>query len=553
MLLLVACGNIGILILARLATRSGELAIRTMLGASRARILGQLFVETLLLALVATGVGLLAIDMAVAWLAPRFTLPFWFDPGVTPAFAVKALAVSVLCAVVAGVLPAQRATRGMLQQTIRSAGMGGGTLRLGRVAGALIIIEVGVGTAALFTGGALWLLFEPNPDAHTQVADPDRYLVASIRMPPSARSHSAAGGDDVLRARLASLQEDLGRRLTAQPGVRRWAFSDQPPGEEANERTVRVEGDGRLPDDPGLPGVATFVDPAFFDLLDVSPASGRLFGPGDASLDPAVEPTAAIVNIKFLERRGMSPQSALGARIQFTDGRGPGPGPWKEIIGVVPNIEPSENRVFADGTPVVFLPAMPGTLNPMTLTIDLGSEPLAFASRLRVLVTEADPAVLVEDVYALDHLHGEVNVFAILTSVTAGLALLAILLSTTGLYALMSMTVAQRRREFGIRIALGGSARRVMMAVARRALVQIAVGEALGAGFWLVVISVALTGGEAERTLTQWPFLLAASAAVVTAIALAASLGPTLRYVRMQPSETLRDSTSWHRSCRLRY
>ena len=128
-------------------------------------------------------------------------------------------------------------------------------------------------------------------------------------------------------------------------------------------------------------------------------------------------------------------------------------------------------------------------------------------------------------------------------SVTIGLSLLAMLLSTTALYALMSMTVAQRKREFGIRLALGGSAGGVMMTVARRALLQIAVGVALGAGFWVAVMSWALggdPGAEVAKMLAPWPYVLAAAAAIVIAIALAASLGPTLRYVRMEPVETLR-------------
>jgi hypothetical protein len=98
--LLIACGNAAILILARTATRWGEVAVRSVLGASRARIVGQLFVETLLLSLIATGIGLIAIDLAVARLAPRFPLPFWFDPSITSAFALKALGLSVLCAVI---------------------------------------------------------------------------------------------------------------------------------------------------------------------------------------------------------------------------------------------------------------------------------------------------------------------------------------------------------------------------------------------------------------------------------------------------------------------
>jgi putative ABC transport system permease protein len=537
--LLIACGNAAILILARTATRWGEVAVRTVLGASRARIMGQLFVETLLLALLATGVGLIALDMAVTRLTPRLDLPFWFDPGVTPALALKALGLSVLCAVVAGVLPALRATGRTLQRTLQSAATGGGTLSLGRIAGALIIVEVGLAIVALFAGGMTALVFRPAPDEHTFAPDVDRYLVASIRMGQSELVPTAGPtGDEARRIRAASLQQELGRLLASQPGVRRWTFSDQPPGEEADERLVRVDGDPAL-----LPGVATFVDPAFFAVLEVPPVSGRLFDAGDVSLDPAAEPTAVIVNMQFLERRGLHPQRAIGARLRFTDANDSKPGPWKEIVGVVPNIEASEDRADIDGTPAVFLPATPGTLEPMTLTIDLGRRPVAFEPRLRALVAEADPTAFLSDVSALDALPAELNVFVIGIGVMTGLALLAIVLSTTALYALMSMTVAQRKREFGIRLALGGSAGGVMMTVARRALVQIAIGVTWGAGFWVAVMSWAVPlapeGGIGE-TIAAWPYVLAAAAAVVIAIALAASLGPTLRYVRMRPVETLR-------------
>jgi predicted permease len=534
--LLIACGNAAILILARTAIRSGEVAVRTVLGASRARIMGQLFVETFLLSLIATGVGLITIAIAVARLASRFPLPFWFDPHITPAFGLKALGLSVLCAVVAGVLPALRVTGATVQPTLQSTAAGRSSLRLGRVAGALIVIEVGFAVVALFVGVMAWRLFQPNSDQHTKAADADRYLVASIRFPSSAdqylvgsiRVPSSEPGNEALRVRIASLQEELGRRLMLQPGVRGSTFSDQPPGEERSEH---------------IGGVATFVDPGFFAVLDVSPLAGRLFDAGDVSRDPAAEPAAVIVNMKWLERRGMDPQSAIGSRFKLDQDRDGTPAPWKEIVGVVPNIEPSADRVFADGTPVVFMAAAPGTLNPMTVTVDLGKNPLAFAPKLRALVADVDPTAFVSEVAALDHLPMPVNVIGIASSVMTGLSLLAMALSATGLYALMSMTVAQRRREFGIRLALGGSARGVMVTVARRALVQIGMGVTWGAVVWVALMSSVLKaapGTEAATMRGPWPYVLGASVVVVIAVALTAALWPTLRYVRMRPVETLR-------------
>jgi predicted permease len=536
--LLIACGNAAILILARTATRWGEVAVRTVLGASRARISGQLFVETLLLSLIATGIGLIAIDFAVAQVASRFTLPFWFDPSITPAFALKALGLSVLCAVVAGVLPALRATGGMLQQTLQSAAAGRSTLRLGRVAGALIVVEVGFALVALFVAIMAWRLFQPNPDQHTRVVDADRYLVASIRVPspaPDADQYlvgairvPSSASDERTRVRVRGLQEELSRRLMLQPGVRAWTFSDQPPGEERSEH---------------IGGVATFVEPGFFAVLGVSPVAGRLFDAGDVSRDPAVEPATVIVNMKWLERRGMDPQSAIGSRFKLDQDRDGTPAPWKEIVGVVPNIEPSADRVFADGTPVVFMAAAPGTLNPMTVTVDLGEKALAFGPTLRSLVADVDPSAFVSDVAALDRLPMPVNVVGIASGIMTGLSLLAMALSATGLYALMSMTMAQRRQEFGIRLALGGSARGVIAFVARRALIQIGMGVTWGAGLWVLLMSSVLSadpGTEAAKMRAPWPYVLGASAVVVIVFALVAALAPTLRYVRMRPVETLR-------------
>src|SRR5262249_25101355 len=159
----------------------------------------------------------------------------------------------------------------------------------------------------------------------------------------------------------------------------------------------------------------------------------------------------------------------------------------------------------------VFMAVAPGTLNPVTVTIDLGKSPMAFATHVRSLVADVDPTALVSEVAALDHLPSTLNVIAVASSIMTGLSLLAMALSATGLYALMSMTVAQRRREFGIRVALGGSARGVMVSVARRALMQIGMGVTWGAGVWVVLMLSVLQGdpgSEAAKMRAPWPYVL---------------------------------------------
>lgn len=543
--LLITCGNVGILLLARTAGRTGEVAVRTALGASRARIVGQLFVEALLLALVATGLGLLALEVVIGRIEPLFTLPFWLDFGVGPELVTKALTLAVLSAVIGGVVPALRATGADPQRTLQGAG-GGATLRFGPLVGVLIVVEVGLGVSAFFAGGIMGHLFRPNPGESIWTPEAGRFLAASISAPGPPRG-ATAEDRDAHRVRLAATQEALARRLAAEPGVRGAAFSDEPPGEETVERRVRVDGDGGSPDWGGLPGVVTWVDPSFFAVLGVRPVAGRLLEPGDVPLDPAADPPSVIVNMKFLERREMDPDASVGRQVWFTNGRDEPPGPWMEIVGVVPNIEASADRVFFDGTPVLYLPATPGAIEPLFLTIDLGSDPAAFTPTLRRILAEVDAAAILDGAGPLDEVDDpEAALWRAAPAVMVGISLIAIVLSTAALYALMSFTVAQRTREIGIRVALGGNAGRIVATVARRAFGQLAVGVALGAGFWTVLLArtVGLGGGDAAdelaKTLAGWPLLLLATTGAVVVLGMIACLAPVLRGLRIPPVEALR-------------
>ena len=542
--LLIACGNVGILLLARTATRTGEVAIRAALGASRGRIVGQLFVEALLLALVATGVGLFAVEAIVNRVQPRLDLPFWMDLGVTAELAAKALFLAVFSAVVAGVLPALRATRDGLHRSLQGARGGGGALRFGPMVTALVVAEVALGLGALFAGGITLYAFRPNPDPATRGVDVDRYLVASISVPrpPLGSSADEPSGEEQ-RLRVATVQEELARRLGSEPGVRGWSFSDVPVGGGQHERMLRIDGDALPADHPGLVGVTTLVDPAFFEILDVEPVAGRLFGAADVPADPTADPTVVVVNMKFLERRGMAATTSIGRSLRFTDDPDERPGPWMEIVGAVPNVEISADRMMFDGTPMVYLPAVTGALQPTTLTVDVGHDPSAFAPRLRSLLADTDPTAILQNASALEDRPNDATVVSrVLTSVMGGLSLIAILLSTAALYALMALTVSQRRREIGIRIALGGEPARIVVTVARRALGQLTVGVLLGAGFWVALLSTTLGGsdGELARTIARWPYVLLGAVAIVVTVGLTACLTPALRGVRIRPVDALR-------------
>ena len=335
-------------------------------------------------------------------MTPGIDLPFWVDLGVTPEVVMEALGLAVASAVFAGVLPALRATGSSPQRTLQEAR---GGFRFGRVTGALIIAEVGLGVGALFAAGMTYRMFSAI-DQETSIAmQTSRVLVASIDVPSSDQPGEGRDGADATRiARIASMQEALARQLAARPTVRSWAFSDATPGDGRFERRGRVEGDGFPPDFPGFPVVTSQVEPGFFGTLGIESLYGRTFERGDVPVEVGQAPTRVLVNTKFLDRRGMDYHSAVGQTMRISDPGEAPTGPWMEIIGVVPDLEASLGRAIFDGTPMAYLPAVPGGVYPLTLVIDLGGNPTAFAPVLRNLLADADPTAILSDVVALDEL-----------------------------------------------------------------------------------------------------------------------------------------------------
>ena len=235
-LLMVVCGNVGTLILARTAWRSEEMAVRTALGASRTRIVSQLFVESLVLSAGAAGLGLLLADaIAVRFQAAlAFDMPFWLDFGVKLRTVVLALSVAALCAVVAGILPALRATgRGMGTMLQGAAARSG--LRFGRASSVLIAVEVALTVGFMTLGATLtYALVEYGPPAPE--IDTDEYLMVELSVPwtedetdgggPGAPSRPGSGSIDeaAYRARVAAVVTDLRDRLAVEPEVRAWRW-----------------------------------------------------------------------------------------------------------------------------------------------------------------------------------------------------------------------------------------------------------------------------------------------------------------------------------------
>lgn len=534
--LLVACANVGMLVFARTATRAGELAVRTALGAGRVRIVTQIFVECLVLALFAAGVGLfvlMGVVQVVWWVMPAgvaTALPYWIDWGLRADLVVRSVGLAAVCAVAAGVVPAMRLTGRSVQATLQRTRAARAGVRFGGVAGILIVADVAVAVAAVGFATTAMDVVEEARSAHERVGiAAEEYLAASITVPAPEVDASGSGGTTEWTVRTASLQQELVRRLEAEPEVRAVAVAEALP--RMQHRTSRVEAEGMdLPD--GREGVSVRVarvDLNYFDALGRPILSGRGFDAADLAGD---RPTV-IVNKTFVERV-LGGQNPLGRRIRFHPWGDGEAGPWKEIVGVVDHL--GMRIVSAENDQGVYEPLAPGDLSTVRLGIHVGADPASFAPRLRGLAGEVDPEAVVSIIGPLDTVY-EGDWYVLLAAGAGAGLLVAVLLAlaASGIYAIMSHSVAERTTEIGIRAALGASRSELVRSVARRAVLQLALGVGLG----IPVAAVFL------RTVDGSPLWDVAGAfgmglAVLAAVGVAACTGPTLRALQIHPSEALR-------------
>ncbi len=547
LLLVVIAVNVAILVYARTATRGGEIAVRLALGASRARVVTQLFAEALVLSLAAAAVGLVA---AGFWLRQGNAfmermagdqIPFWWEMGLSPGTVAYVVGLAVLGAVIVGVVPGLKATGRRVQSGLGQPA-GGRGMRMGGTWTALIVGQVAVAVTIL----PLAVTLAWNQFVRFGITGPgfaaEEFLAARVGVdretPPSER---AGAYREEFAGRLADRQAELVRRLEAEPGVAAVTFASHVPGDlfsaSSAPAVVEVE-DPRPAAEPTRRGVRFVeVDPGLFDAFDVPVLAGRRFH----SADLAGAATAVVVNRSYVEQV-LGGGSGLGRRFRYTrteDDREPGgvaTGGWYEVVGVVSDFPP-EQTANGQGVATVYHPAAPGRLNPVSLLVRVqGTTAERFAPRLREIVTELDPTLRLSGIESLAQLHRQkLRTEGLLTLGVVGVTLSVLLLSAAGIHALMSFVVAQRRREIGIRTALGAHPRRILGSIFSRALRQLALGVAAGCvlGGGLLLGSGSGPGRAAA--------VLLAVAGLMLGVGLLAALGPARRGLRIQPMEALRE------------
>ena len=528
--LLIACGNVANLMLARGLARTREVSVRLALGATRAGIVRQLLVESLVLAVLAGVVGL-AVSMAGVrgfWYAasnsnPPYWLHFPIDWRVLSFLAAVCLGTPVLF----GLAPALHTSKVSLLEALSAVGRGTiGGRRGRRWASGLVVAQLALALVML-TGTGLLLRYLIERVQRGAGIDTSTLAQLRLDMPPPKYDTPEERLElyRTLEERLASLSDFRVSLTSATPldgGAERHLVIDGRPGAGA----------------PNLPSVTVVsIGDRYFETIGARWIRGRMFERGDGEPGRG----AVIINERLAEMfyGGVDP---VGQRIQLrrpTRGGVSAPAAeWMTIVGIAQSVrqEPPENGSF---DPVAYLP---WTAEPVFSTnlIVRSNQPLAVAaSSLRAVIASVDPDLPLYDINTVDaYLASQRWAARLFGGMFTVFGIVAMLLATVGLYAVTSYSVSQRARELGVRIAFGARARQVLWVVTRTASAQIGAGLALGLMGAVAlgnVLPEEIVGSRGTDAVT-----LSVVAVLLVGAAVTASLLPARRATRLDPMTTLR-------------
>lgn len=517
LVLLIACGNVASLFLARAVGRQREIAVRVALGARSSRVVRHLLTESIAIAVLGGAAGI-----AVAYAALRLILgalpfdpPLWVAFDIDPTVLLFTLAISVGTGIIFGLAPALRAGRPNLTQTLREGGRGvsGSSVR-GKMRGALVVAELALATVLLV--GAMLMV---RSLFRLQNVEPgfDTAPVLSARVPAAGDRYE----DEGTRERF---YEQLVERAATLPGAQSAAAVTRVPlGGDHVSLPIEIEG---RPNAAGQKPTTEYrgISADYFTTLGIRLERGR------SITAPEVSAAALVVVVnRHLAQQYWPGEDPTGKRIRIGD-------KWYSVVGVAPDarVATLDERPTAQ----VFAPFTTRAPRSMSLLVRTTSK-AATAPALRSMVRAADPGIPLGEVIGLDEVLRrslwQQRLFGGMFTAFAGIALL---LAVTGVYGVMAYAVSQRTHELGVRMALGAGAGRVLRLIVGRgatlALVGLVIGT-LGALALTRVMSSLLYGVSATD-----PVAFLGSILVLGAAALLASYVPARRAIRVDPMVALR-------------
>jgi predicted permease len=524
MLLGVVSVNVATLVYARTATRGWEITVRTALGASRARIVAQLFIEALMLTALAAAVGLGIAKVAMRIGLQRLAtwsdfLPYWVNDRLSWTTVSYATLLMFFGAAIVGILPALRVTRINVQDALRNEAAARSGLAFGGFWTTVIVVQVAI-TVAFLPLAANGLFASDRFGQRADAIGAEGYLAARIDMDRENYRADSLTFSVQARTRI----DEIEHRLLSEPGVEAIAFADRLPVEDPYRYGIEIDTTAGLRDTGEHASTLVDVSRGFFRTFGTTVIAGRDFTPDD------FENTHTLIVNQSFSRYVLGGRNAIGQRIRIGNGDDErvASKDWYEIVGVVKDfgfqpLKPEERpTMYRASLPIV------GRANQIAIRV---RDPEAFATRLRTIAVDVDPTIRLTDVQPLSQVGGgEVRRIRALTAVAWAIAFVVLVLSATGIHALMAFTVTRRTREIGIRAALGANSGHIIRGIFSRAFLQIGIGVLVGSAL------VALAGFGSVRTLS----LLLAADAVMLAVGLTACALPLKRALRIDPTEALR-------------
>jgi len=517
LILLIACANVANLLLARGVARESEMATRLALGAPARRIVRQLLVETLVLWSLGGALGLLvgAWGLKVATrLLPPFLPPGAIEPTLDASVVAFAVGLTLVTGLGFGLAPALRAGRTDLMTVLRTrSDSATRSIGLRRV---LVGAQVALAAVALVAAGAFVASLK-NARGIELGFEPRGLSLVSLDL--------AARGWDVVRARV--FHRALVERLSALAGVEDVALASNAPLSFAGSRRFFVPGAESLTGPDGIYITTNSVSPRYFTAMGLAPSEGRVFDEGD---DENGRPVA-VVN-ETMARRYWPGQPAVGRELRTPDRQEP-----IEVVGVVPDLKYA--TVGEAPAPYVYFPLAREYAPAVTVHVRGAQGPPSPAA-LVAAIGRLDPELAVINPRSMQQSLDEALWGArTAAQLTSGFGLLALLLASTGVYAVLSQLVAERRHEIGLRVALGATPGQIVGFALRHGGRLVAAG--LGLGLLLAILTTRLFTGLLYGVVTANPAIYLAGPALLTLVALLACLLPARAAAHVDPLATLRE------------
>jgi predicted permease len=509
LVLLIACANIAGILVAQGEARRQEFAVRAAMGASRGRLVRQLIAESLLLSLMAAGVGLLValwLIRVIPALNPLTIFTLDFDFRMDSSVLAYTLLLALLTALAAGLVPSLRASRPDLIPVLKGEAPPLG--RRFRFRGGLVIVQIAVSQFLLVGTGLLLRSYMEIQQIHPGF-DPGRKVLATMLGSPG----------EAKRLDFAQLAD----KLRAVPGVLRVSFTSWLPlSDIGGGESVRVMIPGVTPE-PVEVGINE-VGAEYFAVMGTQLLRGRDFGRHDSK-------GAVVVNETMARQFWGSPDAAMGKVFRLD-------GIDCQVVGVAENGK--YHWLNEKPIPLLFAAAPLAKGGEGILLIETATAPAAMAGTVRKAIHDAEPDAFVLSLNTLrQHMRFSLFPYRVAAGLVGIIAILGMFLAGVGLYGLVSHSVGRRTREIGVRVAMGASPADVLSVVLRESLSRVAIGAVIGLAAALAAARVIRSGLYGVSPTD--PIGLAAAVAVVAAVASLATYVPARRALRVNPMDALRE------------